>query len=258
MDHMKYKSGLVLSGGGARGIAHLGAVKALYEEGHAFDVIIGTSMGAIAGSILADGYHPDEIVEMLTPSVLKTFIKTDITKNGLMTMKGGREFLKKILRAKNFEDLRIPFIATATCLNDGRAHYFEKGNIIDAVMASASIPVVFSPVVINGLQYVDGGVLNNLPARFIRPHCKKIAGFHVNPETLGLHNGDVKGIVQIAERTFHLAMLGNVLPDKPLCDFYLEHKNLADYSMLDFTKMKEIFITGYKNTVEALKGNKTL
>ncbi len=249
----KYRLGLVLSGGGARGFAHLGSVKALYEKGYKFDVIIGTSMGAIVGCVLADGYHPDELLPMLTPPCLKSFIKADITRNGLMTMKGAREFLKKVLHSKNIEDLSIPFIATATNLNSGQAHYFTEGDIIESVVASGSIPVVFPPVLINGIQYVDGGVLNNLPARYIRDDCEKIMGFHVNPETLGLREGQVKGMAQIAERTFHLGMLGNVIIDKSLCDFYLEHNDLNRYTAFDFSKLKEIFDLGYKNTKKALE-----
>jgi NTE family protein len=248
----KYHLGLVLSGGGARGFAHLGAAKALYEQGYKYDVIIGTSMGAMVGCVLADGYHPDEIYALLTSEKIKSFVRPDITKNGLMTMKGVRAFLEEVLRSKNIEDLPTPFIATATNLQKGQTHYFTRGNIIDSVIASSSIPVVFAPIIIDGVQYVDGGVLNNLPARHIRKDCKKIVGFHVNPQTLGLHNGTVNGIIQIAERTFYLAMLGNVIPDKLLCDLFIEHKNLDEYAIFDFDKMQEIFNKGYINTKKAL------
>lgn len=252
----KYKLGLVLSGGGARGFAHLGTAKAFYEEGYKFDIITGTSMGAIVGAVLADGYQPEEILPMLTVKRMKSFIKPDLTTNSMMNMKGARSFLKKILRAKNIEDLKIPFIATATNIMNGVIHYFDKGDIIDAVIASSSIPVVFAPQVIDGVQYVDGGVMSNLPVRHIRNDCEKIAGFHVNPETLGLHNGHVKGIAQIAERSFHLCMLGNVIPDIKLCDFYLEHNNLIGYTVFDFDKAQEIYKLGYENTKEALKTQK--
>ncbi len=249
----KYQLGLVLSGGGARGLSHLGSVKALLELGYQFDIIAGTSMGAITGCVLANGYHPEEVIQMLTPTVLKSFYKTSVSKNGLMTMKGGRDFLKKILHVKNIEDLKIPFIAAATDIIKGESHYFDKGNIINAVLASASIPVVFSPTVIGENIYVDGGVLNNLPARCIREKCKKIVGFHVNPQSLGLHDSKVDGIYQIAERTFYLAMLGNVIQDKCLCDIFIEHNNLDAYSMFDFEKMQEIVDIGYCNTKDALE-----
>jgi NTE family protein len=250
----KYKTGLVLSGGGARGIAHIGAVKALYEQGLTFDVIIGSSMGAIVGCVLADGHLPDDIINIMTRNPLLSFIRPEINQNGLMTMKGVQRALNKVLSVQNIEDLSIPFIAAATDLTHGKAHYFEKGSIVEAVVASASIPAVFPPVVINHVQYVDGGVLNNLPVRHIRDDCEKIAGFHVNPKSPGLDGGDaVRGIVHIADRAFNLCMSSNILPDIELCDFYLEHANLNRYSTFDFSKAAEIFQLGYENTKERLR-----
>jgi NTE family protein len=253
----KYKKGLVLSGGGARGIAHLGAVKALYEYGHQFDVIIGTSMGAMVGSVLANGYHPDEVMEKLKSSgnLFLTFFRPDLSTNNMLTMSGARNILEKLLTVQNIEELPIHFIATATDFTHGKPHYFEKGNIIDAVIASSSIPIIFPPVMMGGIQYIDGGVLNNLPVRYIRDECEKIAGFHVNPQNLGLQNGEVKGFINIADRAFNLCMLNNVIPDIPLCDFYLEHENLDEYSTFDFSKAKEIFYIGYENTKKALIEN---
>lgn len=253
----KYKKGLVLSGGGARGIAHLGAVKALYEYGHQFDVIIGTSMGAIVGSVLANGYHPDEVMEKLklNGNLFLSFFRPDISTNNMLTMGGARKILEKILTVENIEDLPIHFIATATNFTHGKSCYFEKGDIIDAVIASSSIPVIFPPVMMDGIQYIDGGVLNNLPVRYIRNDCEKIAAFHVNPQNLGLHNGEVKGFINIADRAFNLCMFNNVLPDIPLCDFYLEHDNLDEYTTFDFSKSKEIFDLGYENTKNALVDN---
>lgn len=256
----KYERGLVLSGGGARGLAHLGAVKALYEEGYRFDVIIGTSMGAIVGCVLANGHEPDEIIEKLKGNLFLSFFRPDLSANSMLTMNGGRKILEKLLTVKNIEDLSIPFIAVATDLTHGTPCYFEKGDIIDAVIASSSIPVIFPPVVIDGVQYIDGGVLNNLPVRYIRKNCEKIAGFHVNPQNLGLQDGEVKGFANIADRAFNLCMLSNVLPDIELCDFYLEHDHLDEFTTFDFGKAKEIFEIGYENMKKTLtdKGQKIM
>lgn len=252
----KYQLGLVLSGGGARGVSHLGSAKALMEHGYKFDVIAGTSIGAIVGSVLANGFSPDQVMSMLTPKVLKSFVRPAVTLNSLMTMDGAANFLKKILPEKNIENFKIPFVVTTTNFHDGKIQYFNQGPAIPAIMASASIPIVFPPVTIEGVQYVDGGVLNNLPVRHIRKDCEKVIGFHVNPETLGLHHGEVSGLIQIAERSFHLAMLGNVIPDKVLCDFFLEHKELEDYTVLDFSKAHEIYEIGYKNTKKVIEEGK--
>jgi len=250
----KYKRGLVLSGGGARGIAHLGAVKALYEKGLTFDIIIGTSVGAIVGCLLADGRHPDEILKVLTQNRLRSFIRPGFSLSGLMTMRGVRKALQKMLSVANLEDLTIPCIVVATDLDRGKTHYFEQGDIIDAVTASASIPVVFQPVVIDGSRYIDGSILNGLSVRHIRNDCEKIIGLHVNSHSPEHHNREkVKGIVNIACRVFHLRKLNNILPDVELCDFYLEHTNLQKYAAFDFSKATEIFQIGYDNTVQLLQ-----
>ena len=248
----KHKLGLALSGGGARGFSHLGSAKALIEAGYQYNIISGTSMGAIIGCVLADGYSPEEILEMITKTDLKSFVNPHISSNSFMSMKGARDILERILRSKNIEDLKIPFIAVATDIRKGEIHYFTNGNIIDAVIASASIPVVYEPTIIDGSVYVDGGVLNNLPVRCIRENCEKVVAFHVNPLGLGLKKGDVKGIPQIAERTFFLGMRGNILEDKKLCDIFIEHDNLENYSTFDFIKMKEIYNVGYENTKKIL------
>lgn len=254
----KYKKGLVLSGGGARGLAHLGAVKALYEEGHQFDVIVGTSMGSIVGCVLANGYHPDEIMEQLNGNLFLTFFRPDLSPNNMLSMNGARKILHKLLTVSNIEELSIPFIATATDFTHGKSCYFKKGNIIDAVIASSSIPVIFPPVMIDGVQYIDGGVLNNLPAKCIREDCEYIFGFHVNPQNLGLHDGEVKGIINIADRAFNLCMLNNILPNIKLCDFYLEHDNLDEFTTFDFGKVKEIYALGYENTKKVLAAKNDL
>ncbi|MDR0428409.1 MAG: patatin-like phospholipase family protein [Dysgonamonadaceae bacterium] len=256
LKHYKYQKGLVLSGGGARGIAHLGTAKALYEAGEVFDVIVGTSMGAIVGCLLADKQNPDDIIKLFTPKNMRSFIRPLLSNKGMLTMDGARKMLKAILTTENIEDLSIPFMACATNLSSGRPEYFESGNIIDAVIASAGIPVVFAPAIINNNQYVDGGVLNNLPVRKIRNNCKKIIGSHVNPQTLGLENGQVLGLIHIADRAFHLCIQGNTEEDREMCDLYLEHTNLNDIGTFDFNKADEIFRRGYENTKRLLNNNR--
>lgn len=256
LKRKKYKTGLALSGGGARGISHLGAIKALQEYGYTFDIVAGTSIGAIAGCLICDGHAPEEILTMLTPARIKTFIKTDISRHNLLKMEGARNFLSEVLRAENIEDLTIPFIPVATNLIKGETHCFRKGNLIDAVIASASIPVIFPPVEIDGERFIDGGVLNNLPVRPIRDLCQTVIGLHVNPANLGLVDDDeMRTILQIAERSFYLAIRANVLEDRNQCDIFIEHEELYSYKVLDFKRIKDLFDIGYESTCTFL--NKT-
>ncbi len=165
MTEEKYNIGLVLSGGGARGFAHLGLMQALNEAGIFPDVISGTSAGALAGVLYADGYTPREILHLMNTGSRLDFMRPALPREGLLQIGGIIKILKSCLRAKTFEELKIPLYVTATDLNNGRAEYFSSGILLDPVIASASIPVLFQPVMINDIYYVDGGVLDNLPVK---------------------------------------------------------------------------------------------
>jgi NTE family protein len=113
------------------------------------------------------------------------------------------------------------------------------------VVASSSIPVVFEPPVINGQTYVDGGLLDNLPAEAIRDKCQVLIGVHVN------HNGTEKkinGLKTIAERAFRLGISQNVEKSKQICDFVIEPPEARNYSTFAFNKAEEIYRFGYDET----------
>jgi NTE family protein len=203
MADKQYNIGLVLSGGGARGFAHLGVLHALNEKGIYPDVISGTSAGAIIGALYADGLTPGEILKLMEGSSRLDFMRPALPREGLLQINGISKILKASLRSKKFEDLKIPLFVAATDLNNGKAVYFSEGEILDPVIASASIPVVFQPVKINGISYVDGGVLDNLPLRPIENKCRILIGSFVNP--VG-YMEKISGLINIAERTFMLSM----------------------------------------------------
>lgn len=166
-NHKTYRLGLALSGGGAKGFAHLGVFKLLEECGLKPDIIVGTSVGALMGTLFADGYSADELKELFTGREFSEFAQLQLPKSGLFDSKRFRYFLKRHLRAKTFEELKIPMIVVATDLDNGESHEFSSGPIVEAVTASCSIPIIFSPVVINGVHYVDGGLFHNF--RFHHP-----------------------------------------------------------------------------------------
>ena len=172
MADKEYNIGLVLSGGGARGFAHLGVIQALNESGIFPDVISGTSAGAIIGVLYADGHTPGDILKLMEGSSRLDFMRPAMPREGLLQISGIAKILKSSLRSKIFEELKIPLFVTATDLNNGKAVYFSKGEIFDPVIASASVPVIFQPVKIGDVSYVDGGVLDNLPIRPIENKCR--------------------------------------------------------------------------------------
>lgn len=250
MSEKQYKIGLVLSGGGARGFAHLGVIQAL-NEAHIYpDVISGTSAGALAGVLYADGYTPVEILKLMNSGSRLDFVRPTLPREGLLQIGGIIKILKSSLRAKTFEDLKIPLYVTATDLNNGKAVYFSEGELVNPVIASASIPVLFQPVIIKNIHYVDGGVMDNLPVRPIEKKCKTLIGSFVNP--VG-YVEKISGLINIAERAFMLSMSKEILEKAKKFDLFVSPPELMNYKILDPEKAEELFSVGYKATKEKLK-----
>lgn len=248
-ERKKYKVGLALSGGGARGFAHPGALKAIEDRGLKPEIISGTSAGALAGVFYADGYAPEEIVSLFVGRELKEFIELQVPKMAFFSTAGIRRFLKKYLRARNFEDLQIPLKVVTTNLDEGRSVIFDKGPLIDPVVASCSIPIVFNPVLMNGENYMDGGVFMNFPVSPIRSLCEKVIGINVSPIVSKKYN---KSMLGIAERSYHYMSRTNTLLDRTLCDVLIEFEDLAEVKTFDLDHSERIFKIGYDHASEAL------
>jgi NTE family protein len=247
------KKFFVLSGGGCRGFAHLGAVKALQEHGIYPSEISGTSSGAIAGAFLSNGFSPEEIKDIFLEKLKLNILSREVFKMGLISMKSIRIFLQKNLCYKKFEDLPIPFYATATSFADGSQHIFSRGNIIDAIIASSSIPVMFSPVVIHGKPFVDGGLFNNLPIEPFNGKKKKdIVCIHVNP--IKSFRSE-ESVLDVMDRAIHLSFREKVIRSSEGCYLFIEPKGLERYGLFDIQQIQEIFDIGYGFTKKLLKGH---
>jgi NTE family protein len=250
MADKEYNIGLVLSGGGARGFAHLGVIQALNEHGIFPDVISGTSAGAIIGVLYADGHTPGEILKLMEGSSRLDFMRPALPREGLLQINGIAKILKSSLRSKLFEELKIPLFVAATDLNHGKAVYFSKGEILDPVIASASVPVIFQPVKIGDVSYVDGGVLDNLPIKPIENKCRILIGSFVNPVD---YIEKISGLISIVERTFMLSMSKEIIEKAKKFDLFIAPPELKNYKFLDPEKAAELFWIGYKATTEKLK-----
>jgi NTE family protein len=250
MSVKQYNIGLVLSGGGARGFAHLGVIQSLNDAGIFPEVISGTSAGAIIGVLYADGHTPKEILKLINGSSRLDFMRPALPREGLLQINGIIKILKTSLHSKQFKDLKIPLFVAATDLNNGKAVYFSKGDLYDPVIASASIPVLFQPVKIDGISYVDGGVLDNLPLRPIEDKCRILIGSFVNP--VG-YMEKISGLINIAERTFMLSMSKEIYEKAKRFDLFIAPLELRNYKILDPEKANELFEIGYNATKEKLK-----
>jgi NTE family protein len=252
----QYYLGYALSGGGAKGFAHLGAFKVFESYGLKPDVIAGTSAGALAGVFYADGFSPDEISELFRKKEFREFIGFSIPKTGFFKSSGVGKFLKDNLRSSSFEQLKIPFKAVVTDWEKARTVVFSEGrSLVDAVVASCSVPIVFTPQVIGGVPYVDGGLLKNFPVSVIRDKCKYVIGVNVSLMT---PLSDKVNIKTTAERTFKLMSNSNTLIDRSLCDILVEAEEAQKYFMFDLNNIDKIREIGYDCASAALGEEKSL
>ncbi|MCX6231922.1 MAG: patatin-like phospholipase family protein [Bacteroidetes bacterium] len=162
---MKQKVTLVLSGGGARGIAHIGVIEALEKQGFEIVSICGTSMGALVGGIYALGKLDEFKAWLFTLDKIKVFKLVDFSFTSQGLIKGDRviKTLKEFIPDKNIEALPLLYAAVAVDLLKKEEVIFTKGSIFDAIRASISIPTVFTPVSLGSTLLIDGGILNNIP-----------------------------------------------------------------------------------------------
>lgn len=249
MSGETYRTGLVLSGGGARGFAHLGVLQALNEAGIYPDIISGASAGALAGVMYCDGYKPKEILKIMKSGSRLDYMRPTLPRDGLLQISGIVRILETHLKAKTFEELKMPLYVSTTDINSGKVVYFSKGALLDPVIASASIPVLFKPVIINNHYYVDGGVLDNFPIHPIEGKCLMTIGSFVNPTGSEEH---LSGLIRIAVRTFMLSMSKEILEKSKKVDIFIAPEKLRNYNILDPEKADEIFEIGYKNANEIL------
>lgn len=245
----KYKLGLALSGGGARGFAHLGIIKALNEFNIYPDIVSGTSAGSIAGAFYCAGYSPDEILEIFKQKKLRNLTKLHIPKNGILSLDNLRILLKEYIKPQYFEDLKIPLIICITNLNEGKAEYKNKGPLHIMVQASSAIPIVFSPVKINNTYYVDGGLIDNFPVKPLVRICDKIIGINIYPDE---KVDDFESLLQIATRTFHIAVNKTTKYYRKKCDLLFEPEKLTKYNILELKNQQEIFDYAYLYAKELL------
>ncbi len=167
---MKKNIALVLSGGGARGIAHIGVIEELEKRGYQITSLAGTSMGSIIGADYAMGKLQEFKDFLLTVDRRKTFQLLDFSLGSLGLIKGSKiiKQLKELIPDENIEDFKIPYLALASNLNTKQEVIFNNGSVYNAIRASISIPSFFNPVETEQGLLIGGGVLNNLPLNHIQ------------------------------------------------------------------------------------------
>lgn len=240
---MKKKISLSLSSGGARGLAHIGVIEVLLENGYEIEEISGSSIGSVVGSMYASGGLLKFKKWVLSLDKLKVFSLMDFTIGGHGVMKGDKVFnkLKTIIGDQNIEDLKIPIKIIATDVINGKEIVFKKGSMYDAMRASCSIPGLVRPHVYRKTQLVDGGVLNPLPLNHLLSPNQTLA-VNLNETKVNIKNKKSTSTTQNPENSYF-----NVLKEY----FYFNKTNRKKLSFFDLT-YKSIHIMQNKLANEML------
>lgn len=248
----KLPLGLALSGGGARGFAHLGVIKALEERGMRPNIVAGVSAGSIAAVMYSAGIAYEDIFAFFESGSFTKFAEFGIPKDGFFSLQPFMDKLRQILPVQNIEELRIPTVICATDIDHGTTKIFSSGSIVERVAASCCIPIVFKPIKIDGINYVDGGVLRNLPAWAIRSRCEKLIGVNCSPLTSYKFKNN---IIDIAQRSYGLMSKVNTVVDTKMCDILIVTREAASHKSLDLSGIRQIFKSGYEDACRLLDSN---
>ena len=253
-EFKKPSLGLALSGGGTRGLVHVGVLQALEEHDIRPSIISGTSAGSIVGALYVHGYSPAEIRELAYGQRLTRVLSLKVPYSGFVRHTFLRKLLEKLLPSNDFSNCSIPFKVAIANLNSGKVEVYDEGPLIDYVIASSSVPVLFEPVEIGDNRYVDGGLLMNLPASPIKEDCDVLIGVNLVPLT-PVPKSQLKSVLSIGTRCFDLAALNNIMPQFDYCDLVIDPKEINDYSRFNFSQLEEMYDIGYR---EAMKHMDTI
>lgn len=203
-EAMNKKIILVLGSGGSRGLAHVGVIEELENLGIVPSLIVGCSSGAIIGVLYAENQDLNKVKELFINMKRDELVDFSLFEKGAMsTRKKMEDFLVKNLTATAFSDLKIPFVSVATDLNKGEPVYFQKGELLPTILASAALPGLFPPYHMEDQVYVDGGITDPLPANIAHTLGDEMIGegaiviaSDVTPFLDGFSTDNLPGIVR--------------------------------------------------------------
>ena len=273
-EQKKPKIGLVLSGGGAKGFAHIGVLKVLEEAGVKIDYIGGTSMGAVIGGLYASGYNAsqidsifqatnfNELLNDFIPRSSKNFYEKrndelyalvlpfnkfkigipEALSKGMYNYNLLSRITRNVRHIKDFNKLPIPFLCIGTNIETGEQVLLNKGNLAQAMIASSAFPSLFSPVEIDGKLLVDGGVINNYPIEeVLKLGADIIIGVDVQDDLLD--RKQLKDATRILVQITNLQSIERMKRNVKQTDVYIK-PDIKDYGVVSFDKGKEIIRKG--------------
>jgi NTE family protein len=234
--------GVALGGGFARGIAHIGVLKVLEEEGIPVGIVTGTSVGALIGASYCSGLSISELEGVARSVRFTTFARWTVSRYGFASNDRMVTFLNRTLKVKTFEELRIPLGVTATDFNTGEGVVFHSGSIIDPVRASCAYPGMFLPVEIRGRYLVDGMLSHPVPTRPLREMgADRVLAVHL--KGTWANGGAPRHLFDVIGQSFAIAQDAMSSLWKEAADLVIE-PDVAGFAYDDFKRADDLIRVG--------------
>ncbi len=242
---------LVLGGGAFHGMAHIGVIKVLEDEGIPIDLIVGTSAGSLVGALYADRPHIDSLLPLIGSTSAKDIFDFSLfrSKVGFVSGKRLQKYLNSNLSVSEIEETKIPFVAVTTDIEKGNSVALKAGPIAPSVNASCAIPGIFEPVKMYGTTFVDGGVLNSIACDVAKEYDPKIIiAVHIMEFDTTLH---IKNYIGVLERSFRVASHTLTTEKLELADLVIT-PNLKGMPLMSGKDNEKMFQLGIAAAKEAL------
>lgn len=242
--------GITLSGGGAKAIAHIGVLEALEEHNIYPTYVAGASAGAMVGALYAADHPPKTILEIVKDASLYRLFSLRRLTRGLVDSSYLKQIFSEHIKDDNFDGLKKKLFISVSNISKGRGEIISTGKLFDVVVASSSIPIVFSPVKLGNDLYIDGGMYNNLPIQSLKEFCQKIIGVNIHPCNY-MESHKLENTISISSRCFELVIWANVQHRLKRCDIVIE-PDTSNFGIFDLNKADEIFQVGYETAIEQM------
>ena len=233
----------------SEGSLTLGFIKVLEELNIRPSAISGSSAGALVGAFYACGYTPDEILDFFLKTPFVDLSCYGFHVPGLINSNKYKHHLNKHLEDRTFESLDIPLFICCSDMEAGEIRIFSEGHLLPPLVASAAVPMLFSPVEINGHWYSDGGIMDNLPVAPIKHNCDLILGSYVNPVSK-ISKKDLGYAYKVLWRAMELRMHAHATMKFQECDYLFQPLELRSINWLDSRKVLQAFEIGYEKALQ--------
>ena len=248
---------MVLSGGGVRGLAHVGVLQALGEEGIQPQVLSGTSSGAIVAALYAAGYSAPDMLGFFVRKNPFRLSKMALVKPGLFDTEKVAQDLLEYFPEDSFEALERRVFLTATDLISGQPRVFSSGPLVAPILASCSTPLVFTPTRVDGHWYSDGGITDNFPVEPLAGRCDVLLGVYVTPLRT-IREKSLRTSLAVSQRAFEIGMFHNSERKFSQCDLVICPPELSRYGTFDTKHFGDIMEVGYRAAQAAMEGTRRL